>query len=124
TAIFSNYHNLEYDKKSIENYIEKSLSLKPAGFGDDEINTFFLQHVALETIFHLRLNNFYNLILPFFNDNSNFHNRVSASRALIGNNNKEVITLLLNKSATNKEDDFTTVNCIWILKEFKPKEIK
>lgn len=124
TAIFNNYHNLEYDQKSIANYIEKSLSLKPAGFGDDEINTFFLQHVALETIFHLRLNNYFNVILPFFNDSSNFHNRVSASRALVGSNNKEVIKLLINKIATNKEDDFTTVNCIWTLKEFKPREMK
>lgn len=124
TAIFNNYHHLEYDKKSIADYIEKSLSKKLAGFGENEINTFFLQHVALETIFHLRLNNYYNLILPFFNDSSNFHNRVSASRALIGNKNKEVINLLLNKIATNKDDDFTTVNCIWTLKEFKSKEIK
>ncbi len=124
TAIFNNYHNLDYDKKSIADYIEKSLSKKPAGFGENEISTFFLQHVALETIFHLRLNNYYNLILPFFNDSSNFHNRVSASRALIGSKNKEVINLLLNKIATNKDDDFTTVNCIWTLKEFKSKEIK
>lgn len=124
TAIFSNYHDLAYDKKSIANYIKKTLSLKPAGFEDDELIAFFLQHVALETIFHLRLNNYYNLILPFFNDTSNFHNRVSASRALIGNKNKEVINLLLNKIATNKDDDFTTVICIWTLKEFKPKEIK
>lgn len=90
TAIFKNYHNLEYDKKSIANYIKKSLSTKPAGFAEDEINTFFLQHVALETIFHLRLNNYYNLILPFFNDSSNFHNRVSASKALIGSKTKKL----------------------------------
>lgn len=124
TAIFNNYHNLEYDKKSVATYIEKTLSNKPAGFGEGEINTFFLQHVALETIFHLRLDNYYHLMLPFFNDSSNFHNRVSSSRALIANNNIEVIKLLMNKIATNKEDDFTTVNCIWTLKEFKPKEMK
>lgn len=124
TAIFNNYHHLEYDKKSVANYIEKSLSTKPAGFDEDEINTFFLQHVALETIFHLRLDGYYDLILPFFNDSSNFHHRVSAARAFIAYKNKEVTNLLLNKIASHSEDDFTTVICIWTLKEFKPKEIK
>lgn len=124
SAIFNNYHNLDYNKKLVTDFIDKTLSTKPAGFGDDEINTFFLQHAALETIFHLRLDKYFNLVLPFFNDSTNFHNRVSAARALIANNNTEVINLLLNKIATNKEDDFTTVICIWTLKEFKPTEIK
>lgn len=124
TAIFSNYHNLEYDTKQITDFIDKALSTKPAGFGEDEVNTFFLQSVALETIFHLKLEKYFNLIIPFFNDSTNFHNRVSASRALIAYNNEEVINLLINKIATNKEDDFTTVICIWTLKEFKPKDFK
>lgn len=124
SAIFNNYHNLHYDKKPITDFIDKALSTKPAGFGEDEIDTFFLQHVAMETIFHLRLDGYYNKILPFFNDSSNFHHRVSGARALIANNNKEVINLLLKKIAANKEDDFTTVICIWTLQDFKAKEIK
>lgn len=124
TAIFNYYHQLAYDKSQITSFIEKNLSNKPAGFDEDEINTFFLQHVSLELIYHLRLENFYSKILPFFNDNSNFHHRVSASRALIGYNNKETIDLLVNKIKSNQEDDFTTVICIWTLEEFKPTDRK
>ena len=124
TAIFNHYHQLPYDKKKITNFIDKQLSKKPAGFEENEINTFFLQHVSLELIYHLRLEGYYKQIIPFFNDNSNFHNRVSASRALTAYNDKNTKNLLLNKIATNKEDDFTTVICIWTLKEFKPTEMK
>jgi hypothetical protein len=124
TAIFNNYHGLAYDTSQVTTFIEKNLKLKPAGFGDDEIKTFFLQHVSMETIYHLKLKADYRLILPFFNDSSNFHNRVSASRALVVTNNDEVINLLLNKIEKNTEDDFTTVICIWTLKELNPRQIK
>jgi hypothetical protein len=124
TAIFNYYHQISYDKSQIINFIEKNLLKTPAGFGKDEINIFFLQHVSLELIFHLKLDNFYNQILPFFHDISNFHSRVSASRALIAYNNAETIKLLMNKIAKNEDDDFTTVICIWTLKEFNPKNKK
>jgi len=124
TAIFNNYHHLDYNKVQITEFINQTLSKKPAGFSDDEIKTFFLQHAAMETIFHLRLDGYYNLLLPFFNDKSNFHHRVSASRALIACGNPEVANVLLNKIATNKDDDFTTVICIWSLKDFKAKLMK
>ena len=124
SAIFNNYHKLPYDKKKITDFIDEQLSKKTAGFDKDEINTFFLQHVSLETIFHLRLDGYYDKIVPFLNDNSNFHNRVAAARALIAYNNSETKKLLLNKIANNKNDDFVTVICIWTLKEFQPKELK
>lgn len=124
TAIFNNYHQLPYDKSKIISFIDEKLSMSPAGFDDDEINTFFLQHVSLELIYHLRIDNFYDKIIPFFNDTSNFHNRVSASRALIAYNSNNTIDMLLNKIKHNKDDDFTTVICIWTLKELKPSNKK
>jgi hypothetical protein len=124
TAIFNHYHHLNYNRVQITNFINQTLSEKPAGFSDNEIKTFFLQHVAMETIFHLKIDGYYNLLLPFFNDNSNFHHRVSASRALAASNNQKTIKTLVNKIAVNKDDDFTTVICIWTLKELKPKDIK
>jgi len=124
TAIFNNYHHAPYDKAKIIRFIGDNLSKKPAGFDKDEINTFFLQHVSLELIYHLRLDSFYDKILPFFNDENNFHHRVSASRALIAYNSRKTIDLLYNKISTNQDDDFTTVICIWTLKEFKPSKIK
>lgn len=124
TAIFNHYHQLPYDKKPIEDFIDKQLSQAPAGFGEDEIDTFFLQHTALETIFHLRLDGYYERILPFFNDKTNVHNRVSASRALVSCNTAETRLLLLDRIANNDNDDFATVICIWTLQEFKPTELK
>ena len=123
-AIFSRYHGLPFDKKKITDFIDAQISKKPAGFNENEINTFFLQHVAMESIFHLRLEGYCDKIVPFFNDESNFHNRISAARALITCNNDKIKNLLLDKIASNKNDDFTTVICIWALREFKPKELK
>src|SRR5688572_11864056 len=80
TAIFNNYKNKPYKKPIIDEYVNKYLSLKPAGFGKTEIDTFFAQHVALECVYHLRLNGYYSNILPFLADTSNFHNQVSAAR--------------------------------------------
>ncbi len=124
TAIFNKYHNINYDTTKISEFVRMQLLKKPSGFKEEEINTFFLQHVALETIFHLRIGDFFEKILPFLNDTSNFHNRVSAARALIAYNTVRSKQVLLNKIATNKEDDFTTVICIWTLADFRPVELK
>lgn len=124
TAIFNNYHNKPYDKKFIADYITKYISLKPAGFGDNEINTFFAQHVAMECIYHLRITDFYTKLLPFLADTSNFHNQVSAARALIAYNTKECKQALLNVVSDTTRDDFVQVVGIWTLSEFKPTELK
>lgn len=85
--------------------------------------------ITMKAIF----NNYHGLIYDTSNVKSFIENnlklkpagfRVSASRALIVSNNEEVINLLINKIDKNTEDDFTTVVCIWTLKEFKPGKIK
>jgi len=124
SAIFNHYHKLPYDKKKVTDYIDSHIAKKPAGFNESEIDAFFLQHVALELIYHLRLGGYCDKIAPFLNDKENFHNRISAARALIACDNDEAKNLLINKIATNEKDDFTTVICIWTLKEFRPKELK
>lgn len=124
SAIFNNYHNKPYDKNFISEFIDKNLSLKPAGYNEDEINTFFSQHVALECIYHLRLTGFYSKILPFLNDLNNFHNQISAARALIAYDNIECKNELIKVIQNSSYDNFTKVICIWTLKEFKPSELK
>ncbi len=57
TAVFNNYHNLPYDKGDVEKFVNEYLTKKPAGFSESEISTFFIQHVALECVYHLKLNN-------------------------------------------------------------------
>ena len=124
SAIFANYHNEKYDHKFIENFTIKYLSMKPAGFEKEEMNTFFLQHVALETIYHLRLPNMYTLILPFLNDTKNFHNQISAARALISYNTSECKEALVKIIADTISSDFSKTVCVWTLENFKPIELK
>lgn len=123
-AIFDNYHGKEYDKVFINQYVDKYLSMAPASFDQDKINTFFAQHVALETAYHLRLSGYYEKILPFLADTKNFHNQASGVRALISYNTEG------SKSALVKViDDSTRINLIrvmavWTLSEFKPASLK
>lgn len=124
TAIFNHYHNQTYDRQAITDFVNQYISLKPAGFNDDEINTFFAQHVAMECAYHLRLTGFYPKLLPFLADISNLHNQVSAARALISYNTKECKQELLNVIRDTTRKDFVQVICIWTLSEFKPTELK
>lgn len=124
TAIFNNYHNQPYDKQFIDEYVNKYISQKPAGFADNEIKTFFAQHVALECVYHLRLTSHYSNIIPFLNDTSNFHNQVSAARALAAYNTTDCKQELLKVIGDTLRSDFVQVICIWTLSEFKPTDIK
>jgi len=85
---------------------------------------FFAQHVSLECIYHLRLPNFYSKLLPFLEANSNFHNQVSAARALISYNTTECKLELLKVISDTAKEHFVQVICIWTLSEFKPTELK
>ena len=124
TAIFNHYHGLSYDEASIRSFVDENLSKKPAGFGEDEINTFFLQHVALECVHHLKLDGFYDKILPFLWDTLNFHNSVSAARALVAYNTDDCIRELLRVIEYPNFDPFIQVVCIWTLEEFHPTALK
>ena len=124
TAIFNNYHNQTYDKQFIAEYVNKYISLKPAGFADNEVNIFFAQHVALECAYHLRLTDVYPKLLPFLADTSNFHNQVSAARALASYNTAACKQELLNVISDTTRDHFVQVICVWTLSEFKPTELK
>ncbi len=124
SAIFNHYHNLPYDRQYILEFVNKHLSLKPAGFSKEEINTFYDQHVALECVYHLRLTDLYSKILPFLRDTTNRHNQISAARALISSNTEECKKQLLEVVSDTTRDDFVQVMCIWTLDAFNPTELK
>ncbi|MDP9081546.1 MAG: hypothetical protein M3O71_29395 [Bacteroidota bacterium] len=123
-AIFNKYHGLAYDKTYIITFINKYLALKPAGYNKDHIETFFNQHVALECIYHLGLTGYYERIIPFLKDTTNFHNQASAARALTAYNSDQGKRALLNTINDKGTSDFVKVICIWTLKTYKPKELK
>ena len=76
------------------------------------------------TSYHLRLTDFYSKILPFLADTSNFHNQVSAARALVSYNTTDCKQELLKVISDRTRGHFVQVICIWTLSEFKPTELK
>lgn len=125
TAIFNHYHHMPYDKDFITGYITTYLRQKPAGYSKEEIKTFFAQHVALECIYHLKLQVDNELVLPFLNDSANFHNQVSGARALCASANvQEAAQGLVRIVADSARDGFVKVMCIWSLKLLKPTGLK
>ena len=124
SAIFNNYHDLPYDKIYITSFINEYLNKRPAGFSENEISIFFLQHVALECIHHLKLNINEGLIFPFLNAKNNFHSQVSAARALVAFNTDNSKRELLKIISDTSQRHFVQVMCVWTLSEFNPQELK
>ena len=124
TAIFQHYHGQSYDTAYINAYVKKYLSQKPVGFSADELDTFFSQHVALETIYHLRLAGFYTAIVPFLQYTGNFHSQVSAARALVTYNTADCKELLIETIQNKDSRGFLKVMCIWSMREWKPVDLK
>ncbi len=123
-AVFNNYHNLAYDKDFVNKFVNENLSKNPAGFDDNSISSFYLQHVTLECVYHLKLQVSENLLVPFLNDKNNFHSQVSAARALNAIETDKSKQELLKAISDSKNRDFVRVMCIWSITDFKPKEFK
>ena len=122
TAIFNHYHGLPYKEAEVRRFIDTYLALSPAGFGEGEIDTFFLQHVALEMVHHLRLAIDERLVYPFLNDGGNFHNQVSAARALVAFPTPATKEALLRALGDTSKRNFVKVMCVWSLKELQPAD--
>jgi len=124
TAVFNNYHGQPYDEASVTAYVNECISKKPAGFSDEEIGTFFEQHVALECVYHLKLKVDEQKMFPFLQDTANFHNQVSAARALVACNTATARNELLKIVCDTTMKPFVQVICIWTLGALDAKSIK
>lgn len=120
TAVFNNYHDVAFDKASIEKFVTDNLSKPPAALQEKEFDAFFLQHVSLEIVHHLKLQIDPSLVLPFLNHKENFHNQVSAARALIAFNTEKNRETLLKAISDTTFDGFVKVMCVWSLVELDP----
>jgi hypothetical protein len=121
--IWNSYRGAPYDIKSVNEFLEKNLSEKPAGFRDHEIKLFFNQHAALELMYHLKIADKMNLLKPFVNCQNN-HLMISAVRCLGNINTDESKKMLLGFINDNTKDNFTRVLAVWSLKKLKPVELK
>ena len=124
TAIFQHYHGLEYDATPINALINSALALPPAHLNEAGRTTFFLQHAALETIYHLGLATHYEAVLPFLRDTTNFHAQVSAARALTATPTTEDKQLLMKMLASKATRDLAKIVAIRTLTTYRPAELK
>ncbi|WP_209391408.1 hypothetical protein [Chryseobacterium sp. RR2-3-20] len=119
--IWNYYKNKKFDKEEIMTFINKELSEKPATFDDKEIDTFFLQHSALETAYLLDLApNLYEVLK--FAKSDNFHSKVSAIQLLGNYKNEKAESFLFSIVQNDEFDNFQKVVAIWALKKSNNKK--
>ncbi|MVN78640.1 hypothetical protein GO988_20090 [Hymenobacter sp. HMF4947] len=123
TAIFQRYHGQPYDLVYINKLITTSLALPPARTRT-EMRTFALQHVALETIYHLSLPVPTEPLLPFLRDSTNFHAQASAARALIAAPTPLAEQQLLKVLASPNARPFVKLLVLKALSAYQSKELK
>lgn len=123
TEIWNYYKTGEFDKDRILPFINENIDKSPAGFDEDEISTFFLQHTAMETAYLLDMQiELYKL--KEFVEFDNFHSRVSALQ-LLGNSNTEATKKYLFDFILNEQNEnFEKVIAIWSLNRIGGKVYK
>ena len=124
TAIFQHYHGQPYDAAYINGFVSKYLALVPAKIDAAGMPVFFLQHVALETMYHLGLSTNYALLLPFLHDTKNKHAQIGAARALTAMNTPEARQQLLALLQDPQTGDFPKTVAVWTLTAYHPVELK
>jgi len=113
--IWSYYKENKFDKEKIEEFVNTQLNNVPAGFEDNEINQFFLQHTALETAYLLDLKPKFELVSKFANS-ENYHSRISAIQLMGNINSPASKDFLIHTLSDEKFTDFEKVIAIWSLK--------
>lgn len=115
-AIFQGYHGGAWDTARVRDFIEEQLSLRESGMGEDELETFFTQHVALELMYHLRYLHKPGVVVGWMMNGENYHTRISAARALRNPYKDHVIDQFL-RLLKDEEDNFFLVVLIRSLAE-------
>lgn len=112
-----------YDRKVILPFINEYIDKKPAGFDENEISIFFLQHVALETAYLLDITIELERLKKFI-ESTNFHSRVSALQLLSNSNTKLTKEYLFLYIKDKKNENFEKVIAIWSLNKIGGNEYK
>lgn len=128
TEIWNYYKTGKFEKDRIFPFINEYIDKSPAGFEEEEISTFFLQHAAMETAYLLDMQIELDRLKKFV-ESDNFHSRVSALQ-LLGNLNTEPTKEYLFDFISNEQsENFEKVIAIWSLsrnggKVYKKKLLK
>ena len=120
-AIWNHYHNREYDKSLVMKFINEQIKKEPAGFEENEISTFFLQHASLETAYLLEIPIELSRIEKFAKFD-NFHSKISAVQLMSLHDNKETKKYLFTFIKSEDNDNFEKVIAIRSLKKIGGKK--
>lgn len=123
TEIWSYYKTSNFDKEKIIEFINENIEKEPAGFGEDEISTFFFQHAALETAYLLDLTFELDKLKKFI-DFENFHSNVSALQLLGNSDKQETKEFLFEYIKNKKNENFQKVIAIWSLNKIGGEEYR
>lgn len=121
--IWNYYKTSDFNKENILPFINEFIDKEPAGFEDNEISTFFLQHAALETAYLLDISIALDRLKKFVMSD-NFHSRVSALQLLSNSNNEETKEYLFAYVKDEQNKNFEKVIAIWSLSKIGGKEYK
>lgn len=123
TEIWNYYKTGEFEKGRILQFINEYIDKSPAGFEEEEISTFFLQHAAMETAYLLNIQIELDRLKKFV-EYENFHSRVSALQ-LLGNSDTESTKEYLFDFISNEQrENFEKVIAIWSLKRIGGEKYK
>jgi hypothetical protein len=122
-AIWNYYHNLEYDKSLVMEFINEQIEKEPAGFEENEISTFFLQHASLETAYLLDIPIELSRLKKFAKFD-NFHSKVSSVQLMSLLNDKITKEFLFEFIQSENNDNFEKVIAIRSLKKIGGEEFK
>jgi hypothetical protein len=121
--IWSKFRKATFDTTKITQFINENLSHKPAGFSEDEIDLFFLQHASLETAFLCGIPLDFQ-VLKKIADSDNFHSGVSALMAFANVHTEESVKYLFKYITDNKKKNFHKVIAIWTLWGYADDDIR
>ena len=122
-AVFKGIKRQQYDERFMNSFIKEQLTQPVALLNNDPVtmSKFFLQHVALESFYHLGKGAELSLLVPFVNS-GNYHVEISACRAVSRIKSKESKEVLM-KFIEGKGSGFAKVMSVWGLQRLNAKEM-
>lgn len=120
-AIWNYYRGLDFDRKSVQEFINEQIDKEVAGFDENQISTFFLQHASMETAYLLDLPIELSRIEKFANSD-NFHSKVSAVQLMSLIENQKTKEYLFTFIQSENNENFEKVIAIRSLKKIGGKE--
>ena len=109
--IWNTFHGTQKQTAEIKSFIDSLTQLEPAGFDDDEIETFYNQHAALETAFLCKMKLDFERAKKFA-DSDNFHAQVSGLRVMKYIDTEPAKDYLIEFIKNPENDNFSVVIAI------------